>query len=220
MAQPVEIDPAFEIDRHMAVRRDRPVPAPMRLEMLGTNEVRRERVRNIHGNDRLEVVAIDCIKGFSGSCQECAGETLCLPPGIWRIGKSFWMAQKSRAMTGKGGRSAPASRPTIKDVAERCGVHPSTVSRALSPAMSHLVAPEVAKRIRAAAAALHYQPNVTAAGLRTGRSRPDRRARARHLRPRLPADPQRHHRDAGRGRLCDDRRRRRAQILAGARTGR
>jgi LacI family transcriptional regulator len=49
-------------------------------------------------------------------------------------------------------------------------VHPSTVSRALSPAMSHLVAPEVAKRIRAAAAALHYQPNVTAAGLRTGRS--------------------------------------------------
>ena len=40
------------------------------------------------------------------------------------------------------------SRPTIKDVAEKCGVHPSTVSRALSGAMSHLVAPEVAKRIR------------------------------------------------------------------------
>ena len=36
--------------------------------------------------------------------------------------------------------------------------------------MSHLVAPEVAKRIRAAAAALGYQVNVTAAGLRTGRS--------------------------------------------------
>ena len=36
--------------------------------------------------------------------------------------------------------------------------------------MSHLVAPDVAKRIRAAAAALGYQPNVTAAGLRTGRS--------------------------------------------------
>lgn len=49
-------------------------------------------------------------------------------------------------------------------------MHPSTVSRALSPAMSHLVAPEVARRIRAAAAALFYQPNVTAAGLRTGRS--------------------------------------------------
>jgi LacI family transcriptional regulator len=44
------------------------------------------------------------------------------------------------------------------------------VSRALSGAMSHLVAPEVTKRIRAAAAALGYQPNVTAAGLRTGRS--------------------------------------------------
>src|SRR5580700_10326078 len=62
------------------------------------------------------------------------------------------------------------SRPTIKDVASRCGVHPSTVSRALSPAMSHLVADDVAKQIRAAAAALGYRPNVTAAGLRTGRS--------------------------------------------------
>jgi LacI family transcriptional regulator len=36
--------------------------------------------------------------------------------------------------------------------------------------MQHLVAPEVARRIRAVAAALGYQPNVTAAGLRTGRS--------------------------------------------------
>jgi LacI family transcriptional regulator len=69
-------------------------------------------------------------------------------------------------------RAKPAapSRPTIKDVASRCGVHPSTVSRALSPAMSHLVADDVAKRIRAMAAALGYRPNVTAAGLRTGRS--------------------------------------------------
>jgi LacI family transcriptional regulator len=69
-------------------------------------------------------------------------------------------------------RAKPAapSRPTIKDVASRCGVHPSTVSRALSPAMSHLVADDVAKRIRATAAALGYRPNVTAAGLRTGRS--------------------------------------------------
>jgi LacI family transcriptional regulator len=36
--------------------------------------------------------------------------------------------------------------------------------------MSHLVAPGVAKKIRAAAAALGYQSNVTAVGLRTGRS--------------------------------------------------
>ena len=69
MPQPVEIDPAFEIDRHVPVRGDRPIPAPMRLEMLGTNEMRLERVRDIHGDDRLEVVAIDCIKGFIGICQ-------------------------------------------------------------------------------------------------------------------------------------------------------
>ncbi len=78
------------------------------------------------------------------------------------------MVQKNRA--GTAAKSTPASRPTIKDVALRCGVHPSTVSRALSPAMSHLVAPDVARRVRAAVAALGYRPNVTAAGLRTGRS--------------------------------------------------
>jgi LacI family transcriptional regulator len=67
-------------------------------------------------------------------------------------------------------KRAASPRPTIKDVAVRCGVHPSTVSRALNPAMSHLVAANVAKKIRGAAVALGYQPNVTAAGLRTGRS--------------------------------------------------
>jgi LacI family transcriptional regulator, galactose operon repressor len=80
------------------------------------------------------------------------------------------MVQQGRRRTGRPATPAAASRPTIKDVAEKCGVHPSTVSRALSPAMSHLVAADVAKRIRAAATALGYQPNVTAAGLRTGRS--------------------------------------------------
>src|SRR5580693_3077709 len=80
------------------------------------------------------------------------------------------MVHKSRTAAGRAARPMAFSRPTIKDVAEKCGVHPSTVSRALSGAMSHLVAPEVAKQIRAAAAALGYRPNVTAAGLRTGRS--------------------------------------------------
>jgi LacI family transcriptional regulator len=80
------------------------------------------------------------------------------------------MVHKARTSAGRGPRPAASSRPTIKDVAEKCGVHPSTVSRALSGAMSHLVAPDVAKRIRAAATALGYQVNVTAAGLRTGRS--------------------------------------------------
>src|SRR5450631_2400024 len=80
------------------------------------------------------------------------------------------MVHNNKTVTGKPTKPAAWSRPTIKDVAERCGVHPSTVSRALSGAMSHLVAPDVAKDIRAAAAALGYQPNVTAVGLRTGRS--------------------------------------------------
>src|SRR3984893_951215 len=80
------------------------------------------------------------------------------------------MVHNNKIVTGKVTKPAASSRPTIKDVAEKCGVHPSTVSRALSGAMSHLVAPDMAKRIRAAASALGYQINVTAAGLRTGRS--------------------------------------------------
>src|SRR5665647_1307089 len=80
------------------------------------------------------------------------------------------LVQERKTATGTVTRPPASPRPTIKDVASRCGVHPSTVSRALSPVMSHLVAPEVTKRIRAAAAALGYQTNVTAAGLRTGRS--------------------------------------------------
>ena len=49
VAQPVEIDPALEIDRHVAVRGYRPIPAPVRIEMLGADQMRLERVRNIHG---------------------------------------------------------------------------------------------------------------------------------------------------------------------------
>ena len=74
MAQPVEIDPALEIDRDVAVRGDRPIPAPIRFEMLGADQVRRKRVRNIHGDTRLEGAAIDCNKAFrdaKGACQGC-----------------------------------------------------------------------------------------------------------------------------------------------------
>lgn len=60
--------------------------------------------------------------------------------------------------------------PTIREIAEALGVHPSTVSRALDPKKRHLVADEVAERIAAKARALGYQPNQLAASLRRGRS--------------------------------------------------
>lgn len=61
-------------------------------------------------------------------------------------------------------------RATIRQIAEATGVHPSTVSRALGSATAHLVAEDVAGRIRATAAELGYRRNAVAAGLRTGRS--------------------------------------------------
>ena len=80
------------------------------------------------------------------------------------------MKRTNQTGSGRRAKNAPPSRPTIKDIAQQCGVHPSTVSRALSSASHHLVAEDVAQRIRSAATALGYRPNITAAGLRTGRS--------------------------------------------------
>lgn len=60
------------------------------------------------------------------------------------------------------------SRPKIKDIAERVGVSPATVSRAL--AGSGLVAEPTLSRIREEAEALDYRPNVSARNLRTQRS--------------------------------------------------
>ena len=77
------------------------------------------------------------------------------------------MDERRRNLKRDRAAKAAAQRPTIKDIAERCGVHPSTVSRALSPAMKHLVADDVAKRIHAAVHALGYRLNMAAAGLRT-----------------------------------------------------
>lgn len=59
-------------------------------------------------------------------------------------------------------------RPKIKDIALRLGVSPATVSRALSG--TGLVAEPTLSRIREAARALNYRPNVSARNLRTRRS--------------------------------------------------
>ena len=65
----------------------------------------------------------------------------------------------------------PASkRSTIQDVARAAHVHPSTVSRVLNPRARHLVSPDAAQRVEAAAARLAYRPDPVAAGLRTRRS--------------------------------------------------
>lgn len=56
----------------------------------------------------------------------------------------------------------------IKDIAERTGLSPATVSRALNG--SSLVAEPTLSRIREAASALGYRPNVSARNLRTQRS--------------------------------------------------
>jgi LacI family transcriptional regulator len=62
------------------------------------------------------------------------------------------------------------SPPTLKEVAERAGVHVTTASRALNPATSSLVNPDTIRRVQAAAQELRYQPNAIARGLKTARS--------------------------------------------------
>jgi LacI family transcriptional regulator len=58
----------------------------------------------------------------------------------------------------------------LSDVAERAGVHPATVSRALSDATSHMVNSTTRERVVAAARDLGYRPNPIARSLKTNRS--------------------------------------------------
>jgi LacI family transcriptional regulator len=58
----------------------------------------------------------------------------------------------------------------LSDVAERAGVHPATVSRALSERTRHMVNAATAERVLAAARELGYTPNPIARSLKTNRS--------------------------------------------------
>ena len=62
----IEIDPAFKVDRHVAMRGDLQIPAPMRLEVLGPDQMRRKRVRNIHVASPVGGIAIDCRDDHTG----------------------------------------------------------------------------------------------------------------------------------------------------------
>lgn len=59
---------------------------------------------------------------------------------------------------------------TVRDVAEKVGVHPGTVSRVLNPGRRHLIGEETAKRVERAAKDLGYEVNQIARGLRTRQS--------------------------------------------------
>jgi LacI family transcriptional regulator len=64
-----------------------------------------------------------------------------------------------------------SQRITLRDVARRVGVHPSTVSRVLNPVTRNMVTPEIAQRVTEAAQSLGYRPNPFAYSLKTNRSR-------------------------------------------------
>ncbi|HUW78856.1 MAG TPA: LacI family DNA-binding transcriptional regulator [Candidatus Nanopelagicaceae bacterium] len=61
-------------------------------------------------------------------------------------------------------------RVTLTDVAKVAGVHPGTVSRALTDATQDQVSQETVRRIRKVAKELGYTPNTVARGLRTNKS--------------------------------------------------
>jgi LacI family transcriptional regulator len=61
-------------------------------------------------------------------------------------------------------------QPTLRDVAQRAGVHAGTASRALNPLIRDQVSAETMRRVERAARDLGYQPNPIARSLRTARS--------------------------------------------------
>src|SRR5262249_7432912 len=62
-------------------------------------------------------------------------------------------------------------RITLRDVAQRAGVHPSTVSRVLNPDTRRMISGRSAQRVTSAAHARASRPNPLASGLKTNRSR-------------------------------------------------
>lgn len=62
-------------------------------------------------------------------------------------------------------------RPTLRQVADKAGVHQSTASRALDPRTQHLITDDVVAKVRRAAEQLNYRHNRLAAGLRNKRTR-------------------------------------------------
>ncbi len=73
---------------------------------------------------------------------------------------------RSGATTTRGSRGPV----TVRDVAERAGVPPGTVSRVLNPDKRHLIREATAQRVEQIATELGYQANSIARGLRTRRS--------------------------------------------------
>lgn len=67
-------------------------------------------------------------------------------------------------------KDSPVRRPTLRDVAERAGVHSATASRALNPQTRHMVNRGTADRVERVAKALGYTPNPVARSLKTAKS--------------------------------------------------
>lgn len=65
---------------------------------------------------------------------------------------------------------APLASATLRDVAQRAGVHPGTASRALNPQTQNLVSEATLKAVQSAAKALDYRPNSMARGLKTNKT--------------------------------------------------
>lgn len=62
------------------------------------------------------------------------------------------------------------AKVTLKDIAEKSGVHTATVSRALDPEKASLVSEETRTHVRAVAEELGYRVDAVASGLRRGRT--------------------------------------------------
>ncbi|MDP6926862.1 MAG: LacI family DNA-binding transcriptional regulator [Rhodospirillales bacterium] len=62
------------------------------------------------------------------------------------------------------------SRVTLRDIADKIGVHPSTVSRVLNPKTRQMVTEEIADKVLSAAEEMGYRPNLFALSLKTNRS--------------------------------------------------
>src|SRR5688500_15206443 len=89
----------------------------------------------------------------------CAGRPVLRLPGSYSCGVSTHERHRPAA-----------SRPRRVDVARLAGVSPATVSFVLNQTAGQTISDETRRRVLQAVAELDYRPNLTAQGLRQGRS--------------------------------------------------
>ena len=192
VVQAAEIDALLEVHLHVARRLQRPVPAVVRVDVVGADDDRFALFPAGHGSmlraqtfARLRTIVEGGVQRWRFGYTLSTFTSDARPPRSNRLQKKPLTREPS-------GTAPNAAAVTIRDVAQAAGVHVSTVSRALDPARRALISAEVLQAVEATALRLGYRPEPRRLGAAHRPHAHHRRAGAGHHQRGVPADPAGH----------------------------